>query len=249
MVIDHSGEFFPNSPDWFRFIGRAATPLFFFASAWGFYYTHDRKSYLLRLYIMSVIMTIGNACIYNLCSSKQKIFNNVFPTLFIGCLVIYIFEKYRDRKTRFRYLILIGIWQFGTAFLTMSICSYSFITNFLPLKMDTQSFGAIFGNVFFTEGGFLFVLFFIGTYILKDSPCVLSLFLYLFSLGCMYISRVANPAPGMTLFNFDTYQWMMVFAMPVYALYNRKPGPKIKWFFYLFYPLHIWMLYICASFI
>lgn len=31
MVIDHIGEFFPQSPMWFRLIGRVSAPLFFIA--------------------------------------------------------------------------------------------------------------------------------------------------------------------------------------------------------------------------
>ena len=39
-------------------------------------------------------------------------------------------------------------------------------------------------------------------------------------------------------------QWMMVFALPFILMYNGERGPKIKYFFYIFYPVHIWVLYI-----
>lgn len=44
-------------------------------------------------------------------------------------------------------------------------------------------------------------------------------------------------------------QWMMVFALPFILLYNGKRGPNIKYFFYMFYPTHIWILYILGYFI
>ncbi|MBT1171893.1 hypothetical protein JS528_00660 [Bifidobacterium sp. MA2] len=40
------------------------------------------------------------------------------------------------------------------------------------------------------------------------------------------------------------YQWMMVFALPFMLLYNHKRGPHVKWFFYVFYPAHIVVLYL-----
>lgn len=42
------------------------------------------------------------------------------------------------------------------------------------------------------------------------------------------------------------YQWMMVFALPLFLLYNEQRGsasPAAKWFFYVFYPVHLWLLY------
>lgn len=44
-------------------------------------------------------------------------------------------------------------------------------------------------------------------------------------------------------------QWMMVFALPIILLYNGERGKNIKYFFYVFYPLHIWMLYIIGYFL
>ena len=43
------------------------------------------------------------------------------------------------------------------------------------------------------------------------------------------------------------YQWLMIFSLPVIALYNGTRGwynPALKYFFYIFYPLHIWLIYL-----
>ena len=56
MLMDHIGEFFPDSPIWFRWLGRLAAPLFFYALAVGFHHTRNRKKYLLRLYLANVGM-------------------------------------------------------------------------------------------------------------------------------------------------------------------------------------------------
>ena len=46
------------------------------------------------------------------------------------------------------------------------------------------------------------------------------------------------------------YQWMMIFALPLLLTYNGELGPSspaIKWSFYIFYPIHLWVIYIIAT--
>ena len=38
---------------------------------------------------------------------------------------------------------------------------------------------------------------------------------------------------------FGGRQWAMVFALPFMLLYNGERGRGLKYFFYLYYPLHI----------
>ncbi len=45
------------------------------------------------------------------------------------------------------------------------------------------------------------------------------------------------------------YQWMMVFSLPFILLYNGERGRSLKYFFYVFYPAHIWALYIIGYFL
>ena len=70
MLIDHIGEFFPDSPIWFRWLGRLAAPLFFYALAVGFRHTRNRKKYLLRLYLANVGMVFFNQI---MCMLQRKL--------------------------------------------------------------------------------------------------------------------------------------------------------------------------------
>lgn len=41
---------------------------------------------------------------------------------------------------------------------------------------------------------------------------------------------------------FGSCQWMMIGALPFMLMYNHQKGRKCKYIFYVFYPLHIFML-------
>ena len=57
MLVDHLGEFFPQSvPLWFRWLGRMSVPLFLFCLLEGFAHTRNRKKYFLRIYAIAVGM-------------------------------------------------------------------------------------------------------------------------------------------------------------------------------------------------
>lgn len=42
---------------------------------------------------------------------------------------------------------------------------------------------------------------------------------------------------------YESFQWMMVFSLPLILSYNGKRGRGMKYLFYVFYPIHIWVLY------
>lgn len=71
-------------------------------------------------------------------------------------------------------------------------------------------------------------------------------------MSLMYIAiSAAFLQGGFTYENLfiENPQWMMVFALPFILMYNGKRGISIKYFFYIFYPFHIWILYIFGYFV
>jgi len=42
---------------------------------------------------------------------------------------------------------------------------------------------------------------------------------------------------------YENFQWMMLFSTPLILLYNGERGIGMKYFFYVFYPMHIWIIY------
>ena len=68
MVLDHIHYFFEFTgmiPIWFSWLGRLAAPLFLFCLIEGFTHTHDKKSYFLKIYSISIIMGLIRFGFYN----------------------------------------------------------------------------------------------------------------------------------------------------------------------------------------
>ena len=83
----------------FRSIGRMSFPLFVFLLVEGFFYTHDRKRYALRLLIFSFISEIPFDLAFFPTSPDlvgSRLFfpdrQNVFPTLLFGFLLIWFVD-------------------------------------------------------------------------------------------------------------------------------------------------------------
>ncbi|MFJ7918839.1 TraX family protein [Lysinibacillus fusiformis] len=69
----------------------------------------------------------------------------------------------------------------------------------------------------------------------------------IFSFGCFYASYKWGhlyTVWNKILFPFAYYQWMMIAAVPLILQYNNKKWTGMKYFFYIFYPAHIIILYL-----
>lgn len=246
MLIDHIGRFIVQSPIWFRYIGRLSAPLFFFCSAWGFYYTSNKKRYLIRLYVLGIVMSLVNSILYYYMGKEIPITNNIFVTIFLGCMVIYLFESADHWQKRIKIISLLLLQQIVAFYLCVVCAEIICFPPAIGIYMLYYGYGALFGSFIFSEGSVLFVLFFIAVYYLKERKIYLSLFVVVFTafLNFMVKRTYYMRGPLSYLIPFDKYQWLMVLIIPFFFIYNGKKGKNHKWFYYLFYPLHIWVLYI-----
>ena len=88
MFGDHVGQFIPGAPFILRIAGRISAPLFLFCAREGFGHTKNRKAYLARLYIFSLIMGCINRRLAVLIPNPYRpCTNNIFSS-FLYCLFL-----------------------------------------------------------------------------------------------------------------------------------------------------------------
>jgi len=241
MFLDHVGQFIPGTPLWLHWIGRISAPVFFFCMAWGFYYTHDRKKYLLRMYLfgvgMGLIDLISNIII---AEPYALLFNNIFVTLLLVGVIVWLIEiRKTDKQKGNKYLALFAVYQIFTTLLCI------LAGQVLPLNGMMSFVGAITGNLIFNEGSFIFVFMGVLIYFNRTDKKSLILAYGLFCLGFLGLEWAIDPRPTVLLYN--NYQWMMIAALPLMLSYNGEKGSGLKYLFYVFYPLHIVVLFFVGN--
>lgn len=271
MVIDHIGYFIPDMPVQMRWIGRLAAPVFIFCLCEGVDHTRSPQKYLLRLYISSVVLAVIQLIV------KSNV--NIFRTLFsiVTILLILKYRK-TDRRKADTYLMYYLLWQVLTVCIISYIYlkyDQTYITRgLIPAVIGSVAFTE--GGIPFILLGVIlyltkenkkkmaiaYVIFCAAYAILNLTPLTTYLYRMIsesmfgtkrMMMGIMMAFRVAAPsfAPGRSSASwlYDRYQWMMIFALPLMLKYNGKKGRSEKWFFYVFYPVHIILLWLIQNYL
>lgn len=263
MVVDHIGFFLPNTPLWLNYIGRVVAPVFFFLLVDGFFRTSNRYNYAKRLMVAAGIMTTGNLLVSILFPMGDK---TIGPFMYVVTIVLAIIlavitwltykaSAYDGRRILFTGIVLAltpllfnDIFQLNNnIFLSMAlgIMMLNTIEYDKKVKRSTQNTLIIVGILFitaFTEGSLLISFMILIFYYFRNDRKMLIITYTVLSL-IFTISDLSYRG----LF-IENYQWMMVFALPFFFLYNGKKGRDVKYLFYGFYPLHIWILFIIGYF-
>ena len=247
MFVDHVGQFIPGTPTWFGWIGRISAPLFMFCVIWGLLYTSDKKKYLTRLYLFGVGMAIMNLVINKLYNNAGVyITNNFITTLFLIAFIMFLIQK-NEKKL----YISFGIWQLVSTPLCIILVEFIEIPSLNDSTPSYMFYGSLFGNILFIEGGILFLVLGVLLYLTRNNKKNLIIYYIIFSiltyLLVSYFGSNHNFGLISYLIPFADYQWMMIAALPFMLIYNRKKGAGLKYFFYIFYPLHIAILYIIGQ--
>lgn len=234
MFIDHLGFYFENLPDWLGWLGRGSYPLFLFCMVWGYHYTRNRKIYLLRLYLMSIFMTIFGYMVDSFFVTANGYGNhNIFLPMFLVGLLISTIEVFQKNRKK-------GSIMLGAIFLVQVL--YYIIPNLLPFASNLSGdlVTGFIPNLVLNEYGFEFVALGVLMYFLKEKKELFSV---------MYLLFCISQFSGEMLEMGAAVQWMMVIALPLMLQYNQKKGPGLKYFFYVFYPAHTFLLFYLANFL
>lgn len=203
MLCDHFGDAIIKPFSFFNVVGRIAFPIFAFQITEGYIHTKDLKKYFKRLIIFAILSQIPFMLFLSTFTSPFTL--NIFFTLLLGLLSIYIYNKISNKFLA----IVIGI--------IISILAEI-------INVDYGAWGIIIIMIF---------------YIFKDKKIIMSL-LYILSCFIKYL-------PYLLKYNFH-YIYLLLLLGTAFSIffiiaYNGKQGKKIKYFLYIFYPLHMLILY------
>ena len=218
MIVDHVGAMFFPSVLILRIIGRIAFPIFAFMIAEGARYTKNKIRYLSVLALFALIIQL----VYSFYTKNARL--TIFCTFTFSIILIYSLQLIKKivfaKKLNVLHLIL-AIILF--VFLTISIYK---ITRIRFVNYDF--FGVltpVLVSLFHFEGE-------VKGFIKKLDNHLVSLLMLSIGLVLIYFHFK----------QFQLYAYALL-AIPILFFYSGKRGKfKMKYFFYLFYPLHLVLL-------
>ena len=255
MLLDHIHYFFEFTglvPVWFSMLGRLAAPLFLFCTVEGFAHTHDRKRYILRIWLIAAAMgTVEFFMMYAGALRRGDDFypqNAIFLALFWLCLVWQGIDWLRQRRfVRGALAAAMPIvWPFCIVALLM----------LFPKIQDAPIGSAVLAWVItaplplwtsITDGGWSFLAGGVVLYALYGHKRLRLVVWAAMTFLCDFV-LVFLQVRGLPDFAFSqmftvNYEWLGVFAVVLMLLYNGKRGRGCKPLFYIFYPAHVYILY------
>lgn len=265
MLLDHIGYYIEGTHSIFRYVGRVVAPVFIFLLVEGYINTKDRGAYLKRLVISAQVMFIGSTLL-NIFIPKGvvEVQNKIFLIIIVlvnGFMLIlnYKNSELRDKKALL-YLAFIVLGNILTI-KSFNVEDKPIINNiFLSMALSfilLNGLGKLKGEEGTTHDA-IKVMEVLALSVFSEGALMIPAMAYIFyryreNNKRKYIMFAAVSAfflPGISVESLTKYpQWMMVFAIIFMMLYNGKEGRKAKWLFYVFYPVHIWILYIISTFI
>ncbi len=222
MLLDHMGLILFPKQEIFRILGRLACPLYAFCVAEGFRHTRSRLKYFLRIFVLGVLCQI----VYTIV--EKEIYLGILLTFSLSIILMAALECVKTALREEESALAKGLGRLlgcrigpaadraiSTAVFCAGILGVFLLTGFV--EVDYGFFGVMLPVCasLFEEREQRLVMF---------SACLLAL--------------------AITMTGEFSVQYWSLLAVPLLALYNGKPGKlRMKYFFYVFYPLHFVILY------
>ena len=199
MFLDHY-HYVIGGSEILNVAGRIAFPIFAFTLSEGYVHTRSLKKYLLRLFIFAVSIQMPSVLLgYNYPM-------NIFFTLFLGLLSIYIFSL--KKISIILKIILIGFILFFSQ----------------KFKLDYGMYG---------------ILLIMNFSIFRNDK-----FKILMNFLVLNVFNAIFPED----FDLPYTQFFSLISLVFIFMYNGEKGRSMKYFFYLFYPIHFFILEAIKNF-
>lgn len=230
MFIDHSGYVFMGGFSFFNYIGRIAFPIFAFQISEGYKHTKNLKKYFLRLGLFALISQVPFSLFSHKYLSGNVLTLNVFFTLFLGLLSIYLYDY------------IVGLFKHKTIETNDSIATKSntVLTNIgRIIGIFIIILIAYIAKLINADYGFWGVLVVFVFYIFNSKKLLMTIAFFILCMAKYAIQYI----------NSNFYFAYLILALCTFlpiifiTAYNGKQGSKIKYLLYIFYPLHLLILY------
>ncbi len=216
MLCDHIyyACFFSIPYFFLNCIGRIAFPIFAFQLSQGYIHTKSKKNYILRLLLFAIISQLPFYLFQNSCNFDFGL--NIGFTLLLGFLSILAYDKISNSNILFPKGHIVN--KILSLFVIFGIACLANI-----LKVDYGMFGVLLISCF---------------YIFRNSK--------IYTLCSVILLTLLHYAKYMLILNQFVYMLILAIctclSLIFIFMYNKKEGPKCKYLFYAFYPLHLLML-------
>ena len=241
MLLDHIGVIFhpvlsKNMYFLLRAVGRLSFPLFSFILVEGFFHTKNRKKYQQRLFIFALLSELPYdlAFHYLPADAMELLLHSQSPSL-PASLKSAFSPAFQQQNVLFT--LFLGF----TAMILMENAT-AYRQNTFYRNIDILIIFCCLSEVFQTDcgaAGILCIFFFYSIYKKRENFANLPL-------KAGLIGTIPAALPLLT--------YLSPFPVQVFALtdslllhcYDGTKGHGNKYFFYLFYPLHLWLLYFAG---
>ena len=219
MILDHLWVTIIPGNNWMNYIGRIAFPIFAFQIAEGFIHTSNFKKYFLRLTGFAILSEIP----FNLICSGEVFYpgyQNVLFTFSLSIVALWAIEKIKKSPTP-KTILVSGIL----------LVAVFLLAHFL--KVDYGVAGVLTVVVFYVFKGVPFAWF-------LQLICLIFLNVFVFP-GRPVLMKIFGE-----IISFPVQIFAVFSLIPIW-LYNGKKrlsGKVVQYGFYLFYPLHILVLFV-----
>lgn len=216
MTCDHSSDAIFGHFTFLNYIGRISFPIFAFQISEGYVHTKNLKKYLLRLFVFALISQIPFMMFMSIYSSSFYL--NIFFTLFLGLVSIAIFDYLSKMNYENKYLHYLYVF----------------------LGISSAIFIAFLANLIHCDYGYYGVAIIFIFYLFKKNKLLMNIAFILCTIS-FYLKRILLSV------NSKIYIVLVIFTcLPLMFinLYNNKKGKDTKYLLYLFYPLHLLVLFV-----
>lgn len=266
MTIDHLAAFGFDIPLFaacytpLRIIGRIAAPVFLFLLVQSARHTKNRKRFLLRLYLAGAATGLFTTATNFILGDSFGYFTpgNIIFTFFFTALYIHLGEMLPDAmKRRDWKRVLTVIVLFSLSFLPNLVWDWFSLPSEAGIRYQMLAAGLrdsflpanLCGDL---DYGLPFIVLGIALYFseTKRRQCLVFAGFWLLCLmgwGAGLFVPELHSIPDFSTYCNSIQLWM-VLALPFMCLYNGQRGKSAKVLFYVYYPLHRYVIFMIGSF-